>query len=172
MNKGHKRHSYEERIDLAGEYRWGDAGQLILLIVFIVGTALDLLFLKITLFFYMPVSLFFRILVALSILIISFIIVGLGLKKVFGEKRNRLMVARTSVFSLVRHPVYLGSILLYLGFIILSMSLIAFGIWIIIILFYYYISRFEENLLIKKLGEEYLQYMQDVPMFIPRIRRK
>jgi len=76
MNKGHKRHSYEERIDLAGEYRWGDAGQLILLIVFIVGTALDLLFLKITLFFYMPVSLFFRILVALPVLIISFIIVS------------------------------------------------------------------------------------------------
>jgi len=94
------------------------------------------------------------------------IIVGLGLKTMFDEKRNRLMVVRTSVFSLVRHPVYLGSMLLYLGFIILSMSLIAFAIWIIIILFYYYISRFEENLLINKLGGEYLKYMQDVPMFI------
>jgi len=120
----------------------------------------------------MLIPLFFRILVALPVLIISLIIVGLGLKTMFGEKRNKLMIVRTSVFSLVRHPVYLGSILLYLGFIILSMSLIAFAIWIIIILFYYYISRFEENLLINKLGGEYLKYMQDVPMFIPRIQRK
>ena len=94
-----------------------------------------------------------------------------GLKIVFREERSKLVVIRTDVFSLVRHPIYLGPMLLYLGFIILSMSVIAFGIWIIIIVFYVYISRYEENILIDKLGEEYEQYMHDVPMFIPKIRR-
>ena len=34
MNKGHKRHNYEKRVDLAVEYRWGDVGQLLLLVLF------------------------------------------------------------------------------------------------------------------------------------------
>ena len=95
------------------------------------------------------------IIVALPILIISGYLAQSGLKIVFREKRSKLMVIQTGVFSLVRHPIYLGSILLYLGFIILSMSVIAFGIWIMIIVFYVYIFRYEENILIDKLGEEY-----------------
>ena len=146
-------------------------GQLILFIVFIVGIILDLVFLRVGQSFVEPVPLFLRIIVALPVLIISGYLVQSGLKIVFREERSKLVVIRTDVFSLVRHPIYLGSILLYLGFIILSMSVIAFGIWIIIIVFYVYISRYEENILIDKLGEEYKLYMHDVPMFIPKIWR-
>ena len=169
--KGHKRKRYEKPLDIAGENAWGDLGQLILFIVFIVGIILDLVFLRVGQSFGESVPLLLRIIVALPILIISGYFVQSGLKIVFREERSKLMVIRTGVFSLVRHPIYLGSILLYLGFIILSMSVIAFGIWIIIIIFYVYISRYEENILIDKLGKEYEQYMQDVPMFIPKIRR-
>jgi len=45
--KTHKRKSYEKRVDLAGENTWGDLGQLILFIVFIVGIILDLVFLRV-----------------------------------------------------------------------------------------------------------------------------
>jgi protein-S-isoprenylcysteine O-methyltransferase Ste14 len=147
MNKEkvHKRKNYEKRVDLAGENAWGDLGQLILFIVFIVGIILDLVFLRVGQSFVEPVPLFLRIIVALPILIISGYLAQSGLKIVFREERSKLMVIQTGVFSLVRHPIYLGSILLYLGFIILSMSMIAFGIWIIIIVFYVYISRYEEN---------------------------
>ncbi|GAH93867.1 unnamed protein product, partial [marine sediment metagenome] len=51
--------------------------------------------------------------------------------------------------------------------IIISLSIISFCIWIIIILFYYFISRYEEKLLIDKLGSQYEEYMNEVPMFIP-----
>lgn len=173
MNKEkvHKRKNYEKRVDLAGENVWGDLGQLILFIVFIVGIILDLVFLRVGQSFVESVPLFLRIIVALPVLIISGYLAQSGLKIVFREERSKLVVIRTGVFSLVRHPIYLGSMLLYLGFIILSMSVIAFGIWIIIIVFYVYISRYEENILIDKLGEEYEQYMRDVSMFIPKIRR-
>ncbi len=173
MNKEkvHKRKSYEKRVDLAGENVWGDVGQLILFIVFIVGIILDLVFLRIGQSVVESVPLFLRIIVALPVLIISGYLAQSGLKIVFREERSKLVVIRTGVFSLVRHPIYLGSMLLYLGFIILSMSVIAFGIWIIIIVFYVYISRYEENILIDKLGEKYEQYMRDVSMFIPKIRR-
>ena len=166
-----KRKNYEKRVDLAGGHTCGNLGQLILFIVFIVGIILDLVFLRVGQSFVEPVPLFLRIIVALPVLIISGYLVQSGLKIVFREERSKLVVIRTDIFSLVRHPIYLGSMLLYLGFIILSMSVIAFGIWIIIIVFYVYISRYEENILIDKLGEEYEQYMHDVPMFIPKIRR-
>lgn len=169
--KSHKRKSYEKRVDIAGENAWGDLGQLILFIVFIVGIILDLVFLRVGQSFGESVPLLLRIIVALPVLIISGYLAQSGLKIVFREERSKLMVIRTGVFSLVRHPIYLGSILLYLGFIILSMSVITFGIWIIIIVFYVYISRYEENILIDKLGEEYEQYMHDVPMFTPKIWR-
>jgi len=109
---------------------------------------------------------------SLPFLILSFLLARSGLKAVFGEQREELVLIKSGVFSIVRHPIYLSAILLYLGFIILSLSIISFCIWIIIILFYYFISQYEEKLLIDKLGSQYEEYMNEVPMFIPRIKRK
>jgi protein-S-isoprenylcysteine O-methyltransferase Ste14 len=106
------------------------------------------------------------------VFLLAFFFARSGLKTVFGEERNELAVIKTGVFSIVRHPIYLGAILLYLGFIIISLSIISLCIWLIIILFYYFISRYEEKLLIDKLGSQYEVYMNEVPMFIPRPFKK
>lgn len=97
---------------------------------------------------------------------------GKGLSIVFGEKRHEPVVIRKSVFNIVRHPVYLAEILLYLGLLVLNMSLAALGIWVAATIFLHYISRYEEKLLIERFGKEYEQYMRRVPMWIPRVRRK
>ncbi|MBK5191347.1 MAG: isoprenylcysteine carboxylmethyltransferase family protein [Methanosarcinales archaeon] len=115
---------------------------------------------------------YLRILFSLPFLILAFLLARSGLKAVFGEQREELVLIRSGVFSIVRHPIYLGAILLYLGFIIISLSIISFCIWLVIILFYYVISRYEEKLLIDKLGSQYEEYMNEVPMFIPRIKSK
>lgn len=94
-----------------------------------------------------------------------------GLSIVFGEERETLGVIRKSVFNVVRHPVYLSEILLYLGLLMLSISLAAAVVWIIAIRFLHYISRYEERLLLARFGEEYELYMREVPMWIPRLRK-
>jgi len=81
-------------------------------------------------------------------------------------------VIRKSVFNVVRHPVYLSEILLYLVLLTLSISLAAGAVWIVAIGFLHYISRYEEKLLLSRFGEEYELYMQEVPMWIPRLRKK
>ena len=81
-------------------------------------------------------------------------------------------VIRKSVFSVVRHSVYLSEILLYLGLLILSISLAASVVWIIAIVFLHYISRYEERLLVTRFGRDYEQYMHEVPMWIPRVRKR
>lgn len=170
--KGYKRKTHEHRKDLAGEHKLGDIGQIILLIVFIIGLLVD----KFVVHFSLPLVQFIpsylSVLISLPFFIFSFYLARYGLKTIFGEQREELVIIKSGVFSIVRHPIYLGSILVYLGFIIISLSIIAFGIWIIIILFYYYISRYEEKVLIDKLGVQYEEYVREVPMFIPWFRRK
>jgi len=109
--------------------------------------------------------------VGIVLLILSGYLAWTGLSIVFGEERQKPGVIRKSVFSVVRHPVYLSEILLYLGLLMLSMSLTAAVIWVIAIGFLHYISRHEEKLLLAHFGEEYEQYMREVPMWIPRLRR-
>jgi protein-S-isoprenylcysteine O-methyltransferase Ste14 len=95
-----------------------------------------------------------------------------GLSVVFGEKRQKPCVIRKSVFNYVRHPIYLGEILLYLGLVILSISLAAMFVLSGIVLFLHYISRYEEKLLLARFGDEYSEYMREVPMLIPRLRKR
>jgi protein-S-isoprenylcysteine O-methyltransferase Ste14 len=71
-------------------------------------------------------------------------------------------------FALVRNPLYLGNIALWVGF-----ALIARLVWmapIIIVLLgfeYHAIVRWEEDLLTSRLGDAYRDYMTRVPRWIP-----
>jgi protein-S-isoprenylcysteine O-methyltransferase Ste14 len=95
-----------------------------------------------------------------------------GLSTVFGEIRETPGVIRKSVFNIVRHPIYLSEIMLYLGFIMLSMSIAATVVWIIGFLFLHFIASYEEKLLLNLFGEEYERYMQEVPMWFPRFLKR
>ena len=161
-----------QRSDLAGEHAAGDAGQIALACLFAATWILDSFFLNHTTFPNHYVSPGIRIPLGLVLLLLSAYLAGTGLSIVFGEKREDPGVIRKGVFSVVRHPIYLSEILLYLGFLMLSLSLAAACVWVITILFLHYISRYEEKLLLARFGEEYAQYMRQVPMWIPRLWRR
>ena len=167
IDKGHLRKSHQHRGGLTGEYAFGDMGQLILLVVFLVIWIADSFVFKYSTFLTRYVSNYIRVPIALIVLIISGLLAWAGLKAVFGETREEPQVITTGVFSIVRHPIYLGSILLYLGFILLSLSLLSVLVWILIIVFYYMISRYEEKLLIQRFGSAYEEYKKKVPMLFP-----
>jgi protein-S-isoprenylcysteine O-methyltransferase Ste14 len=172
MIEGHKRKSHEHRMDLAGEYRWGDTGQILFLLVFIIGIVLDVFFIKVYSSFQDFFPWYIRLIVSVILIFVAGYFSQKAHKKIFQEERKELMVIKTSVFSIIRHPMYFGSILLFLAFVILSASVIALIIFVIIVLFYYFLCRYEERLLIEKLGDEYKNYMKKVPMLIPLIRLK
>jgi protein-S-isoprenylcysteine O-methyltransferase Ste14 len=136
----------------------GDMGQLILLVVFLVVWIADSFVFKYSTFLTQYISNYIRVPIALIVLVISGLLAWVGLKIVFGETREEPQVITTGIFSIVRHPVYLGSILLYLGFILLSLSLLSVLVWILIIVFYYMISRYEEKLLTQRFGSVYEEY--------------
>ncbi len=75
-------------------------------------------------------------------------------------------------FAYMRNPLYVGNILLYTGFGIMSFALFPY-LQIIALLFfllqYYLIVKEEESFLIEKFGKEFESYLKNVPRFFPRI---
>lgn len=173
MTHGHKhRKAYQQRTDLTGEHAVSDIGQLVLACLFAATWITDSFFLKYTTFLNDQVPLAIRIPLAVVVLGVSAYLAWTGMSMVFGETREDPVVIRTGVFGVVRHPIYLSEILLYLGLLLLSLSLAATVVWCIAIAFLHYISRWEEKLLLARFGEDYAQYMRDVPMWIPHPRKR
>ena len=169
LEKSTKHHGgrHTGREDLAGEHKRGDAGQLILLLVFLIVWIPDSFFLHRTDFLSEKTAWYFHALPGLILLSLAGYLSWAGMRTVFGKVRETPQVITKGVFSLVRHPIYLGCILTYLGLISLTLSLLSLALWMIIVPFYWYISKFEEKVLIARFGREYEQYMEKVPMLFP-----
>ena len=173
MRHSHRKgNEKQQRDDLTGEHKLGDRGQIIIACLFSATWISDSFFLNYSTFPNQYVPIIVRIPIGIILLGLSAYLTGKGLSIVFGEKRQKPAVIRKSVFNIVRHPIYLAEILLYLGLLVLNMSLAALGIWVAAVVFLHYISRYEEKLLLERFGDEYEQYMRRVPMWIPRVRRR
>jgi protein-S-isoprenylcysteine O-methyltransferase Ste14 len=159
------------RSDLVGEHPFGDAGQLMFACLFFVVWGLDTFVLKATTWLNPHIPLWVRIAFGLGLLVVSGYLAAKGLSIVFGETRDQPRVIRKSVFAVVRHPIYLSEIVLYLGFLVISLSLAAAVVWASAFLFLHFISRYEERLLLQRFGDDYARYMREVPMWIPRLRK-
>jgi protein-S-isoprenylcysteine O-methyltransferase Ste14 len=160
--------------DLAGEYKYGDAGQLLIAFLFAIAWICDSFIFEYTTFLNQIIPNSIRLPIGICFLSISGFIAIKGMSIVFGGNREHPSVIRKSIFGIVRHPIYLSEILLYFGLLVLSLSFAAAVIWIFALLFLHYIARYEEKLCVKRYGEEYNRYIHDVPMWIPRfwIRQK
>jgi len=74
----------------------------------------------------------------------------------------------SGIYSMVRHPLYLGNYLMWLGLLMFTFNL--YYIIIISLFFWIYYERImfaEERFLEGKYGDEYLNWSKQVPAFIP-----
>ncbi|MHA2202759.1 MAG: methyltransferase family protein [Candidatus Hodarchaeales archaeon] len=79
-------------------------------------------------------------------------------------------VITSGVYSIVRHPQYLGALLAHLGISILLSALYSLLLTPLLMIYIYILSWKEEKELINEFGKEYEDYKGKVPMFIPRIK--
>jgi protein-S-isoprenylcysteine O-methyltransferase Ste14 len=88
---------------------------------------------------------------------------------VVSHEQKPAEVVSEGAFRFVRHPLYLASLLTYLGLTILTASTISFLMIFGIFIFYNYIAGYEEKLLIAKYGEAYQLYRDKTGKWFPRL---
>jgi protein-S-isoprenylcysteine O-methyltransferase Ste14 len=96
-------------------------------------------------------------------------LVRLAEKALFHEELESPSVIDIGILGHVRHPLYLGVLIIYLGFIVGTLSIISFVIFIIVALIYNKLATYEEKDLERIFGERYLDYKNRVPKWIPRL---
>jgi len=79
----------------------------------------------------------------------------------------------TGPFALIRNPLYVGNILIWVGF-ALSARLVWLAPLIVLLLGaeYHAIVRWEESLLVSRLGDAYRDYAARVPRWVPTFNRR
>jgi len=167
-----KKHRWEGREVLTGEHALTDIGQLVLALLFAGTWIADSFFLHVTTFLNGTIHPAIRTPIAAVLLGVSGYLGWSSHRIIFGETRREPHVVRAGVFSVVRHPMYLSEILLYLGLLLLSVSLMTAGVWLAAIGFLHAIARTEECLLAARFGDEYTAYARDVGMWLPRPRKR
>ena len=79
----------------------------------------------------------------------------------------------TGPFGLVRNPLYIGNILIWVGFAITARLVwMAPIVLILLALEYHAIVKWEEQLLLERRGEEYRDYCTQVPRWMPAINTR
>jgi protein-S-isoprenylcysteine O-methyltransferase Ste14 len=82
-------------------------------------------------------------------------------------------LVETGPFALIRNPLYVGNILIWVGF-ALAARLVWLAPLIVLLLGaeYHLIVRWEESLLVSRLGDDYRDYAERVPRWVPTFNRR
>jgi len=81
------------------------------------------------------------------------------------------VLATQGPYAHVRHPQYVGFILVMLGFLLQWPTLLTLAMFPILTVMYVRLARAEEREAIAEFGNAYRHYMEEVPAFIPRLDR-
>ena len=166
-----KRKLHDDRDDLVGEHKFGDAGQVILFLIFFSVWFVDCFFYDISPKYFQNISVYVRVSIAVIVFIYAAYLAKASLKIIFDEVREKPEVISKGVYRYLRHPMYLAAILLYLSFLIYILSLAALLVLIGTFIFYHFIARYEEKLLLEQFGEEYNKYKESVSMWFPSFKK-
>jgi protein-S-isoprenylcysteine O-methyltransferase Ste14 len=114
------------------------------------------------------VSIYLSVILPISNVIIlsGMFLIVFGWSRIF---RAKDALITTGIYAHVRHPQYLGFLLLTLGVNFLWTTFSTLILWPVLVLLYYRLAKEEEKSMEDKFGEEYREYKRTVPMFIPRV---
>ena len=115
----------EEKLkEVKGEHPYGDLGQLILLVLFLVVWVLDSFFLRVSTVSSTWVPLYIRLIFMGLCFIVSGYLLRSGHVVVEGGQRP-LDVVSEGAFKFVRHPIYLASMIVYFALVVATASLVS-----------------------------------------------
>jgi len=87
------------------------------------------------------------------------------------EAQRRHEIAASGPYAYVRHPQYLGFIMIMFGFLLQWPTLVTLAMFPILVYMYVRLARREEKDAIAEFGEPYRRYTAETPAFFPRVGR-
>ena len=109
--------------------------------------------------------------------ILSFIFIGGGFVlistawKVLYDAQQKRALATTGPYSYVRHPQYVGFIMVMFGFLLQWPTILTLVMFPVLTFMYVKLAKTEERDSIAEFGSAYTKYASDVPGFIPKLSR-
>jgi protein-S-isoprenylcysteine O-methyltransferase Ste14 len=103
------------------------------------------------------------------VMLVGMLLVVFGWRRIH-EAKNQLVT--TGIYGYVRHPQYLGFLLITLGMNIQWTTFTTLLLWPALVVLYYHLAKKEDEEMEECFGEEYRKYSRSVPMFIPRHGKK
>ena len=109
--------------------------------------------------------------------ILSYVLIGAGFVliatawRVLFDAQQRGALATAGPYSYVRHPQYVGFILVLLGFLVQWPTLLTLTMFPVLTVMYVKLAKSEEREVLASFGDAYRRYMLAVPAFLPRLDR-
>ena len=150
-----------------GEHAITDIGQLILLVVLLATWITDSFFFRYSMFLANIIPVYVRLPVAAIVFGIGALFLFSAHKTIFGSPDREPGVVVAGVYRLARHPMYFGAWLFFFGVGITTLSVTTLAVAVLTFIFYICVARHEEKNLEARFGDEYLQYKERVPLFVP-----
>lgn len=100
----------------------------------------------------------------------GFITLGSAWKVLYQAQRAH-QVATTGIYAHLRHPQYVGFVLIMLGFLVQWPTFVTLIMFPILVIMYVRLARREEKDAQSEFGDDYAHYADRTPAFLPRIRR-
>ena len=146
-----------------------DSGQNIFIVLYLVAWIADSFWLRWSTFLMGSFHWLLRGSLALMCIIVGVYLVQGAHKVVYDEAPANPQVIDWGVFSIVRHPMYLGVLIIMIGLFFWSFSLISISIWVGFLFFYDRMASYEEEDLIRIFGENYMEYQRRVGKWFPKL---
>jgi protein-S-isoprenylcysteine O-methyltransferase Ste14 len=106
---------------------------------------------------------------AAAIIIFGILLIIFGWREIFNGKGK---FVTTGLYSRMRHPQYLGFLIMTFGMNLEWATLITTVLWPLLAVLYYTLGKQEDKENEEQFGEEYLKYERSVPSFFPRLRKR
>lgn len=89
--------------------------------------------------------------------------------KVLYEAQRNHRLATTGAYARVRHPQYIGFVLIMTGFLLQWPTLVTLVMYPILVIMYALLGKREEAEMTAQFGDEYRRYKNAVPGFVPKL---
>jgi len=98
----------------------------------------------------------------------GFILIASGWQALYAAQRRHALAA-TGVYAYVRHPQYVGFMLVMFGFLLQWPTILTLAMFPVLVFMYARLARAEEREALATFGADYERYMRQTPPFIPRL---